>query len=98
VFSFVLLVFRPRSRWAKRSCVFYACFCVLSSMDAVISWIENPMEQDRTSLAQGLRDGDPDILDSLIERYQHRLFRYLLALTGNRPTAEDIFQQTWLHV
>jgi RNA polymerase sigma-70 factor (ECF subfamily) len=66
-------------------------------MDAVISWIENPM-QDRTKLAQGLRGGDPEILDRLIEQYQHRLFRYLLSLTGNRATAEDIFQQTWLHV
>jgi RNA polymerase sigma-70 factor, ECF subfamily len=56
------------------------------------------MDQDRTTLAQGLRSGNPDILVNLIEQYQHRLFRYLLSLTGNRATAEDIFQQTWLHV
>jgi RNA polymerase sigma-70 factor (ECF subfamily) len=67
-------------------------------MDAVLAWIENLMEHERAELAQGLRGGDPIILDSLIERYQHRLFRYLLAVTGNRATAEDIFQETWLHV
>jgi RNA polymerase sigma-70 factor, ECF subfamily len=67
-------------------------------MDAVITWIENPMEQDRAKLAQGLRAGDPDILDGLIEEFQHRLFRYLLSVTGNRAIAEDLFQETWLRV
>jgi RNA polymerase sigma-70 factor (ECF subfamily) len=67
-------------------------------MDAVISWIQNPMEDDRTRLAEALRAGDPDVIDELIEKYQHRLFRYLVSLTGNRATAEDMFQETWLHV
>jgi RNA polymerase sigma-70 factor (ECF subfamily) len=67
-------------------------------MEAVMTWTENPMDQDRARLAQGLRNGDPDTLDGLIERYQHRLFRYLLSLTGNRAAAEDIFQDTWLRV
>jgi RNA polymerase sigma-70 factor (ECF subfamily) len=67
-------------------------------MDAVISWIEKPMEQERAKLAQGLRRGDPRLLDVLIQEYQHRLFRYLLSVTGNRATAEDVFQETWLHV
>jgi RNA polymerase sigma-70 factor (ECF subfamily) len=67
-------------------------------MDAVIYWIENPMDQDRAKLAQGLRSGDPDVVDRLIDEYQHRLLRYLLSVTGNRATAEDIFQETWLHV
>jgi RNA polymerase sigma-70 factor, ECF subfamily len=56
------------------------------------------MKQDRARLAQGLRGGDPNVLDELIELYQHRLFRYLLSVTGNRATAEDIFQETWLRV
>src|SRR5262249_50625603 len=67
-------------------------------MDAVIFWIENPMEQDRAKLAERLRNGDLDVLDDLIEKYQHRLLRYLVSVTGNRSTAEDIFQETWLHV
>jgi RNA polymerase sigma-70 factor (ECF subfamily) len=56
------------------------------------------MEQERANLAVGLRGGDPDVLDSLIETYRHRLFRYLVSLTGNRSTAEDAFQETWLRV
>ena len=46
----------------------------------------------------GLRRRDPDLLDALIEQYQHRLLRYLLHLTGNRAVAEDLFQETWLRV
>lgn len=45
-----------------------------------------------------LRRGDPDALSAMIGRYQHRLFRYLLHLSRDRSTAEDLFQQTWLRV
>jgi len=62
------------------------------------SWIENYMEQDNAHTAEGLRSGDPDVVQILIEKYQHRLFRYLLSITNNRATAEDVFQETWLHV
>jgi RNA polymerase sigma-70 factor (ECF subfamily) len=67
-------------------------------MDHAAVWIENPMEHERALLAKRLHSGDPDVLDGLIEQYQHRLFRYLVSLTGNRATAEDVFQETWLHV
>jgi RNA polymerase sigma-70 factor (ECF subfamily) len=58
-------------------------------------------EQSRTEnvqIAQGLRRHDPELLDWLIVQYQHRLLRYLLFLTGNRDTAEDLFQETWMRV
>ncbi len=45
-----------------------------------------------------LRRHDPDMIEQLIERYQHRLFRYLLFLVGNRDLAQDLFQETWLRV
>ncbi|MGH9324176.1 MAG: RNA polymerase sigma factor [Vicinamibacteria bacterium] len=45
-----------------------------------------------------LRRGDPDAFDALLGRYQNRLFRYLVRLTGNPTIAEDLFQQTWLKV
>ena len=57
-----------------------------------------PMETEEAQIAQGLRRRDPDLLDALIEQYQHRLLRYLLHLTGNRAVAEDLFQETWLRV
>ncbi len=47
---------------------------------------------------EGLRRADPDTLGALIERYQHRLYRYLFRLTRDRSHAEDLFQQTWLRV
>ena len=57
-----------------------------------------PMETEESQIARGLRRRDPDLLDGLIEQYQHRLLRYLLHLTGNRAVAEDLFQETWLRV
>ena len=56
------------------------------------------MPDDTQALARGLRRRDPDLLDQLIEHYQHRLFRYLLFLTGDRALAEDLFQETWVRV
>ncbi len=53
---------------------------------------------ENAAVAQGLKRHDPDVLDQLIVQYQHRLLRYLLYLTGNRETAEDIFQETWMRV
>lgn len=48
-------------------------------------------------LAQ-LRRGDPDALSALLNRYQNRLYRYLLRLVRRPVVAEDLFQQTWLRV
>jgi RNA polymerase sigma-70 factor, ECF subfamily len=56
------------------------------------------IEDDANSIARGLKSSDPDLLDRLIEQYQHRLFRYLVHLTGNRERAEDFFQDTWMRV
>ena len=54
--------------------------------------------RENVEIARGLRQRDPELLDRLIERYQHRLLRYLVFLTGNRELAEDIFQETWIRV
>jgi len=56
------------------------------------------MKEETREIARGLRRRDPDLLDELIARYQHRLPRYLWTLTGNRGTAEDLFQETWIRV
>jgi RNA polymerase sigma-70 factor (ECF subfamily) len=57
-----------------------------------------PMETEEAGIARGLRRRDPDVLDALIAQYQHRLLRYLIHITGNRATAEDLFQETWMRV
>lgn len=54
--------------------------------------------RENVEIARGLRRRDPELLDRLIERYQHRLLRYLVFLTANRELAEDIFQETWIRV
>jgi RNA polymerase sigma-70 factor, ECF subfamily len=45
-----------------------------------------------------LRDGDVQAVVPLMERYQHRLYRYLLRLVWQEAAAEDLFQQTWVRV
>src|ERR1700741_1397852 len=54
--------------------------------------------RENVEITRGLRRRDPELLDRLIERYQHRLLRYLVFLNGNRELAEDIFQETWIRV
>ncbi len=56
------------------------------------------MDTEAGAIARGLRRRDPDLLDRLIEQYQHRLLRYLVYLSGNRELAEDLFQETWIRV
>ncbi len=54
--------------------------------------------QENLAIAHGLKRGEAGLLDELIVRYQHRLLRYLLYLTGNRELAEDLFQEVWMRV
>jgi RNA polymerase sigma-70 factor (ECF subfamily) len=67
-------------------------------MNATALYFESSMAQESTEIARGLRRRDPDLLDRLIEQYQHRLLRYLMYLTGRRELAEDMFQETWIRV
>ena len=67
-------------------------------MNATAYCFLNAMESEPSIIARGLRRRDPDLLDRLIEQYQHRLLRYLLFLTGKREVAEDLFQETWMRV
>jgi RNA polymerase sigma-70 factor, ECF subfamily len=68
------------------------------SMNAAAHYFVNLMESEASAIARGLRRRDPDLLDRLIEQYQHRLLRYLVYLSGNRELAEDLFQETWIRV
>jgi RNA polymerase sigma-70 factor, ECF subfamily len=71
----------------------------MSGMDmigaAVMGW-EVPVGLE-ADVAQ-LRRGDLDALSALITRYQNRLYRFLLRLVHDKSEAEDLFQQTWIHV
>ena len=67
-------------------------------MNATACNFVSVMADENTEIARGLRRRDPDLLDRLIEKYQHRLLRYLDYLTGRREMAEDFFQETWIRV
>jgi RNA polymerase sigma-70 factor (ECF subfamily) len=67
-------------------------------MNAAACFFVNRMESEASAIARGLRRRDPDLLDHLIEQYQHRLLRYLVYLAGSRDLAEDLFQETWIRV
>jgi RNA polymerase sigma-70 factor (ECF subfamily) len=71
-------------------------------MNSTICWFadttSDPMAHESQELTRGLRQRDPDLLDSLIEQFRFRLFRYLLYLTNHRETAEELFQETWVRV
>lgn len=67
-------------------------------MNAAAYYLLMGMDSEPRAIARGLRQRDPDLLDRLIEQYQHRLLRYLTYLVGNRELAEDLFQETWIRV
>jgi RNA polymerase sigma-70 factor (ECF subfamily) len=56
------------------------------------------IERENAAIARGLKQQDPELLDRLIETYQHRLMRYLMFLTSKREVAEDMFQEVWIRV
>lgn len=66
-------------------------------MASVIS-ADEQARQESLAVAEGLKRRKAGLLEDLIVRYQHRLLRYLLFLTGNRETAEDLFQEVWMRV
>jgi RNA polymerase sigma-70 factor, ECF subfamily len=71
---------------------------IYGSMNAITCYFVSTMADENTEIARGLRRRDPHLFDSLIEKYQHRLLRYLIYLTSRRELAEDLFQETWIRV
>lgn len=49
-------------------------------------------------LIERYRNGQEDLFETLIERYRLELFHFLARFLGNRITAEDIFQESFLQV
>jgi len=52
-----------------------------------LSIANEQVRQESLAVSAGLKRQDAGLLDELIVRYQHRLMRYLLYLTGNREQA-----------
>jgi RNA polymerase sigma-70 factor (ECF subfamily) len=62
------------------------------------SLADEQARRENLAVAEGLKRQEAGMLDGLIVRYQHRLLRYLLFLTGHREMAEDLFQEVWMRV
>jgi RNA polymerase sigma-70 factor, ECF subfamily len=56
-----------------------------------------PVAEPPTQVAR-LRSSDPATLAEAVCQYQNRLYRYFLRLVRDAASADDLFQQTWLHV
>jgi RNA polymerase sigma-70 factor (ECF subfamily) len=65
---------------------------------SAVSAEQEAVRQENLAIAAGLKRRETGLLDQLITRYQHRLLRYLVYLTGNRELAEDLFQEVWMRV
>jgi len=65
---------------------------------ASVTAIDEQAQRENLAVSAGLKRQEAGLLDVLIVRYQHRLLRYLLYLTGNREMAEDLFQEVWMRV
>jgi RNA polymerase sigma-70 factor (ECF subfamily) len=59
---------------------------------------EEQVRRENLAIAEGLKRQEAGLVDMLIVRYQHRLLRYLMFLTGQRELAEDLFQDVWMRV
>jgi RNA polymerase sigma-70 factor (ECF subfamily) len=75
----------------------------ISSLSAIFfpgtaTFAEEQLRKENLAIAAGLKRQAAGLIEELIVRYQHRLLRYLLYLTGNREQAEDLFQEVWMRV
>jgi RNA polymerase sigma-70 factor (ECF subfamily) len=73
-------------------------FLVSGGASSLAAQVDEQVRQQNLAVAQGLKRQDAGLLDELIVKYQRRLMRYLLYLTGNREQAEDLFQDVWMRV
>ncbi len=49
-------------------------------------------------LLRSFIEGDESAITTLIERYRKRVYNYILMLTKDRQTADDLFQETFIKV
>ncbi|MDE7396728.1 MAG: sigma-70 family RNA polymerase sigma factor [Muribaculum sp.] len=49
-------------------------------------------------LVRAYMDGDNNAFDTLLERYQSKVYAYILHIVKNRDVADDIFQETFVKI
>lgn len=55
-------------------------------------------ERPDEKLLEDYRHGDKSSFPALVSRYQRELYHFLVRFLGNRASAEDVFQETFLQV
>jgi len=63
-------------------------------MDAGLETVQT----DDRMLVERLRSGDPNAIDEIVERFKRPVYAFIVRMIGNRDTADDLFQETWLRV
>jgi RNA polymerase sigma-70 factor (ECF subfamily) len=53
---------------------------------------------DDSELIRACQNGNEEAFAALVRKYQRPLFTFLLRLVGNRQSAEDLFQDTFMRV
>jgi RNA polymerase sigma-70 factor (ECF subfamily) len=56
------------------------------------------MFPDDAELIRAYQNGEAEAFAALVRKYERPLFTFLLRLVGNRQSAEDLFQDTFLRV
>lgn len=54
------------------------------------------VEQSESALVTAAKAGDYDAFEQLVNRYEHKIYRLGLNITGNAEDAEDVLQETFL--
>ena len=68
------------------------------SPNATACYFVNGMESETSRYRSWPSPARPDLLNLLVEQYQHRLLLYRVRLTADRAIAEDLFEETWMRV
>ncbi len=56
------------------------------------------MFPEDAELIRAYQNGEAEAFETLVRKYERPLFTFLLRLVGNRQSAEDLFQDTFLRV
>jgi RNA polymerase sigma-70 factor (ECF subfamily) len=67
----------------------------MGSSEAVLGPVHAETKED-DDLVERARTGDRDAFEELVRRHHQRVYRTLLAVTGNKEDAEDLAQTTFL--
>lgn len=54
------------------------------------------VEESESTLVTAAKAGDYDAFEQLVNRYEHKIYRLGLNITGNPEDAEDVLQETFL--